>query len=309
MISSVSRYSNGSASAIVKYVAAFLPEAHSGFDGQGLWNARAIAFLEAVTPPLVFIRDEYGIPLDVDLYRSFFEMARIEELAWKGEEKYPGIDHVLDPLKTYLINLPGYDRTKFGKQDGQAYWTITHHDLITLQVGPDIRGEATMNYKLPSIPFLRRRPEWVRVRRKGWFNSRHLAIEYHTPTSTGVALVALTDYLGGAFVARESTVSLERSGSSRAIAAFSSARAAQAAIRRITDAIAPSPWRWPLRFAAVALVYAVLTTPSGENRPGLASAPLPRGVQELKVPPQPPAPLLPQTNSDPFGLQLVPRQP
>jgi hypothetical protein len=105
-----------------------------GGGGNDMWADRAISFVEGLSPPLVYMRDNYGMILDVNEYRKYFELDKIEELAWNGGTKYPGLDQVLDPLKNYLINLPGYDRNKFGRRGGQGDDTKLQHGYITMQL-------------------------------------------------------------------------------------------------------------------------------------------------------------------------------
>lgn len=105
-----------------------------GGSGNDMWADRAISFVEGLSPPLVYLRDNYGLTLDVNEYRKSFEIEKIEELAWKGGTTYAGLDQVLDPLKNYLINLPGYDRNKFGKRGGQGDDTKLQHGYITMQL-------------------------------------------------------------------------------------------------------------------------------------------------------------------------------
>lgn len=105
-----------------------------GSGGDDMWKDRAISFVEGLSPPLVYMRDNYGLNLDVNEYRKLFELDKIEELCWKGGEKYPGLDQVLDPLKNYVINLPGYDRNKFGRRGGQGDDTKLQHGYITMQL-------------------------------------------------------------------------------------------------------------------------------------------------------------------------------
>lgn len=106
----------------------------SGSGGDDMWKDRAISFIEGLSPPLTYMRDQHGLILDVNEYRKYFELDRIEELCWKGNEKYPGINQVLEPLKNYLLNLPGYDRNKFGKRGGQGDDTKLQHGYITMQL-------------------------------------------------------------------------------------------------------------------------------------------------------------------------------
>lgn len=106
----------------------------SGGGGDDMWKDRAISFVEALSPPLTYLRDNYNIMLDVNKYRQYFELERVEELAWKFPEMYPGVGQVIEAAQNYLINLPGYDRNKFGKRGGQGEDTKLQHGFITMQL-------------------------------------------------------------------------------------------------------------------------------------------------------------------------------
>lgn len=106
----------------------------SGGGGDDMWKDRAISFVEALSPPLVYLRDRHGLILDVNEYRKYFDLGMLEELCWKGAEKYPGLEMVLDPMRNYLINLPGYDKAKYGKRSGQGDDTKLQHGYITMQL-------------------------------------------------------------------------------------------------------------------------------------------------------------------------------
>lgn len=105
-----------------------------GGGGDDMWKDRAISFVEALSPPLVYLRDHYNIMLDVNEYRKYFELDRLEELVNKGPEMYPGLELVLNAMSNYLINLPGYDPKKYGKRGGQGDDTRLQHGYITMQL-------------------------------------------------------------------------------------------------------------------------------------------------------------------------------
>lgn len=106
----------------------------SGGGGDDMWKDRAISFVEAISPPLVYLRENFNLILDVNEYRKYFELDKLEELCWKGAEKYPGMEQVLDPLRNYVLNLPGYDKAKYGKRGGQGDDTKLQHGYITMQL-------------------------------------------------------------------------------------------------------------------------------------------------------------------------------
>lgn len=124
-------FSYGSSGMISQIVVGLMA---SGGGGDDMWKDRAISFVEAISPPLTYLRDNYGLILDVNEYRKYFELDRLEEMCWKGAEKYPGLSQVLDPITNYLINLPGYDEKKVGKKGGQGDDTKLQHGYITMQL-------------------------------------------------------------------------------------------------------------------------------------------------------------------------------
>lgn len=100
--------------------------------GKGdVWEGRAISFVEAIMKPLVFLRDNYGLMLDVEMIREYFELKRLEELAWRDADRYPGLEMTLGGLHSYLLNLPTYDKSKF---QAQGETCIEQHGYISMQL-------------------------------------------------------------------------------------------------------------------------------------------------------------------------------
>ena len=124
-------FSYGSAGMISQIVVGLMSSGNGGTD---MWADRAISFVEGLSPALVFLRDNYGLLLDVNEYRKYFEIERVEKLCWDGNDMYPGIDQVLDPLKNYLVNVPGYDKNKSSKRGGQGDDTKMQWGYITMQL-------------------------------------------------------------------------------------------------------------------------------------------------------------------------------
>lgn len=124
-------FASGSSGMLIQIVVGLMSSSKGGDD---MWKDRAISFVESLLPPLVFMRDHYGLMLDVNEIRKYFVLELVETLAWKGNEQYPGIDQVMEGLKTYLVNLPGYDRNKFGKRGGQGDTPRDQHGYITMQL-------------------------------------------------------------------------------------------------------------------------------------------------------------------------------
>jgi intracellular multiplication protein IcmO len=96
-----------------------------------VWSERANSYVEALMKPLVFLRDNYGFNLDVGMVRDFFDLKRLETMCWADTDRFPGLDAVLDGMKTYLLNLPSYDRNNMHKQIDQVN---EQHGFITMQL-------------------------------------------------------------------------------------------------------------------------------------------------------------------------------
>lgn len=124
-------FAQGSSGMLIQIVVGLMSSSQRGDD---MWKDRAISFVESLLPPLVYLRDHFGMSLNVNEIRRYFELERVEELAWSGEEKYPGLQAVLEGLRTYLVNLPGYDRNKFAKRGGQSDTARDQHGYITMQL-------------------------------------------------------------------------------------------------------------------------------------------------------------------------------
>ena len=105
-----------------------------------MWKGRAISFVEALMKPLVYMRDEGHILLDANVIRNYFVLPKLESMIIDKQfprdgkesvsiEGVPSI--VFEPLNSYLDNLPGYDRSKKGKQVSQV---LEQHGFITMQL-------------------------------------------------------------------------------------------------------------------------------------------------------------------------------
>jgi intracellular multiplication protein IcmO len=97
------------------------------------WTQQAESFVEALMKPLVYLRDRYGMLLDVNRVRDYFELDLIEDLAWTYSDKYPGLEEsgVLDGIRAYLKNKPGYKREKFHDQSDTTH---EQHGYISMQL-------------------------------------------------------------------------------------------------------------------------------------------------------------------------------
>lgn len=106
-------------------------------DGDGgsddMWKSRAIAFIGALTQPLVFLRDKQEIELAPSTYIDYMELPEIERFVYESKygEKYEGFEEVIKPLRSYLTTLPGYNPNLVGNQ---AQQTNEQFGYITMQM-------------------------------------------------------------------------------------------------------------------------------------------------------------------------------
>lgn len=98
------------------------------------WTQQAESFVEALMKPLVYLRDNHGLNLDVNVVRAYFELDKLEDLAWRDADKYPGLleSGALDGMHAYLLNKPGYKKEKY---HDQSETTHEQHGYITMQLG------------------------------------------------------------------------------------------------------------------------------------------------------------------------------
>lgn len=132
-------FSMGSSSMLSQLVTSLMDSGSSGGDGD-MWKGRAINFVESLMKILVAMRDAGNILLDANTIRNYFQLERIEAMVVDkvfirdnqdpiNIENLP--DLVTEPIKNYLINLPGYNKEKKGKQVSQV---LEQHGYITMQL-------------------------------------------------------------------------------------------------------------------------------------------------------------------------------
>jgi intracellular multiplication protein IcmO len=132
-------FCNGSSSMLSQLVVSLMDSSSQSPDGD-MWKGRAIVFVEALMRVLVYMRDQGKILLDANTIRNYFELTRIEAIAvdkmFPRDNQEPVSlsdtpDLVLEPIKNYIKNLPGYDPSKKGKQSSQV---LEQHGFITMQL-------------------------------------------------------------------------------------------------------------------------------------------------------------------------------
>jgi intracellular multiplication protein IcmO len=135
-------FAAGSSSMLSQLVVSLMDSGGGSGGGDGdMWKGRAISFVQAIMPPLVWLRDKGYLLLDAGLIRRYFVLDVLEELLFDNKivdqdnntkvitEKMPF--DVYDPLENYLATLPGYQKADKGKQSGKAY---EQHGYITMQL-------------------------------------------------------------------------------------------------------------------------------------------------------------------------------
>lgn len=129
----------GSSSMLSQLVVSLMDSGSQSGDGD-MWKGRAINFVEALMKILVAMRDGGHILLDANTIRNYFELNRLEAMVLDkvfirddqdpiNIENLPSL--VTDPIKNYLVNLPGYNKEKKGKQVSQV---LEQHGFITMQL-------------------------------------------------------------------------------------------------------------------------------------------------------------------------------
>jgi intracellular multiplication protein IcmO len=132
-------FCNGSSSMLSNLVTSLMDSGGGSSDGD-MWKGRAIVFVEALMKVLVYMRDQGKVLLDANTIRNYFELPRLESIAIDkmfirdNQEPVSLADTpvlVLEPVTNYIVNLPGYDRSKKGKQGSQV---LEQHGFITMQL-------------------------------------------------------------------------------------------------------------------------------------------------------------------------------
>ncbi len=133
-------FSSGSSSMLSQLVVSLMDSSAQTPDGD-MWKGRAISFVEALMKVLVAMRDSGAILLDANAVRNYFTLDRVEQIVM--DKVFPrdgGLEpvsmdglppEVLEPITNYVINLPGYDKNKKGKQSPQV---LEQHGFITMQL-------------------------------------------------------------------------------------------------------------------------------------------------------------------------------
>lgn len=132
-------FCNGSSSMLSQLVISLMDAGSQSSDGD-MWKGRAMVFVEALMKVLVYMRDQGKILLDANTIRGYFDLTRLEVMTIDrmfirdNQEPVSLADAplvILEPMINYLSTLPGFDRSKKGKQSGQVF---EQHGFITMQL-------------------------------------------------------------------------------------------------------------------------------------------------------------------------------
>lgn len=139
MSNTMNPFCKGSSSMLTQLVVSLMDSGSQSSDGD-MWKGRAIVFVDSLMKVLVYMRDKGKILLDANTIRNYFELPRLEAIAmdkmFPRDKQEPvsladAPEIILEPITNYIINLPGYDRSKKGKQGSQV---LEQHGFITMQL-------------------------------------------------------------------------------------------------------------------------------------------------------------------------------
>lgn len=133
-------FANGSSSMLSQLVISLM-DAGSADPSGDMWKGRAINFVESLMKILTVMRDAGHILLDANTIRDYFILDKLETIVinkkfpigntglFEPLDNYPS--QITDPLRNYVINLPGYNPSKKGNQSGEV---LEQHGFITMQL-------------------------------------------------------------------------------------------------------------------------------------------------------------------------------
>lgn len=132
-------FANGSSSMLSQLVISLMDSSSQDQTGD-MWKGRAINFVESLMAILCAMRDAGHILLDANTIREYFILEKLESIVidlkfpLKNNLYVPINDlpsKVIDPLKNYILNLPGYNPKNKMNQAGEVR---EQHGFITMQL-------------------------------------------------------------------------------------------------------------------------------------------------------------------------------
>lgn len=138
----------GSSGMLIELIIALMDDSGGGGD---MWKGRAIAFVSGLTRVLAYLRDRGYLLLDAKKFIQYFDLPVIERLVWDRTINEDNRDvvikdelfmQVLEPLKAYIMTLPGYKQEVKGSQEQK---TVEQHGFITMQL-TRLFGDMSFTY-------------------------------------------------------------------------------------------------------------------------------------------------------------------
>lgn len=123
--------SSSSASMLIEILSGMVSSDEAG--GSDIWEGRCLAFIAALTRPLVYLRDAEVIDLSPATYMEHLELSVLEKLVFESSETYGvrGLEKSMAALESFLVTLPGYSRSKMYKQEQK---TVEQFGYISMQL-------------------------------------------------------------------------------------------------------------------------------------------------------------------------------
>src|SRR3990167_8948167 len=122
-------FGSGSSSMLSNLVVSLMGSSKGSSPDADMWKGRAIGFVESLMKVLVAMRDAGHILLDANTVRNYFHLPKLETIVLDKVFPRDGMESVsleelpptiLEPIRNYLFNLPGYNPDKKGKQVSQV---------------------------------------------------------------------------------------------------------------------------------------------------------------------------------------------
>ncbi|TKC90161.1 hypothetical protein FAZ69_08410 [Trinickia terrae] len=138
----------GSSGMLIELIISLMDDSGGGGD---MWKGRAIAFVAGLTRVLCYLRDRGYLLLDANTFIGYFELPVVERVVFQrtitigGENVVindPLFERVIEPLKSFVLTLPGYSRDKLGQQEQK---TMEQHGFITMQL-TRLFGDLSFTY-------------------------------------------------------------------------------------------------------------------------------------------------------------------
>ncbi len=128
----INPFAVGSANALTQLVSSLMPE--SGGDN-AMWQGLAIGMVNAVINGLCYKRFQDGFTIDAGILRDYIELSMLIKLTREFDSRSDAPkDLVFKPLKTYLMNLPGFDwEINLVREQPVSEDTKKQHDFRSMQ--------------------------------------------------------------------------------------------------------------------------------------------------------------------------------